>query len=136
MAFPNDVRDHQVRAASHSHHVAVSASATVFSGDGTAHIIAEPHQITLENRECCFHSGGLIKANGEDVITGTTIKITPERGKNGTVCLKVFLEYTDVISQAEDSLRTQTNQPVTSARSNRVRSCVWAWENGIRNNSG
>jgi hypothetical protein len=41
-----------------------------------------------------------MKTNGEDVVTGTTIRITPERGKNGTIRLKVFLECTDVISPA------------------------------------
>jgi hypothetical protein len=87
-------------------------------------------------RECCFQFGGLVKINSEDVVTGTTIWITPQRGQNGTVCLKVFLEYTEVISQGRGQFENSDERPVRSARSNRVRSCVWAWENGIRNNSG
>jgi hypothetical protein len=76
----------------------------------TLSVVAEPRQVTLEKREAFFHSGGVTKFKDEEVETGITIKITPEKGENGTIRLTAFLQTNEVTSQTKDGLATQTNQ--------------------------
>jgi hypothetical protein len=76
----------------------------------TLSVVAYPRQVALEKEETSFHSGGSTKFKAEDVETGITIKITPEKGENGTIRLKAFLQTTEVTSQTKDGLVTHTNQ--------------------------
>jgi hypothetical protein len=78
--------------------------------EGTLKIVAEPHQVTLDKRESSFHSGGVEKIDGDEVRTGLTAKITPERSENGTIQLKVILKYTELLLSTEDHVLLQTNQ--------------------------
>src|SRR5947209_6292935 len=89
----------------------------LFEGDplgsreaGTLKIVAEPRQVTTEKRESSFHSGGIVKLDGDEVPFGVDVKLTPERGEEGTIRLKIVLEYTELLSHSEDSVQLQSDR--------------------------
>jgi hypothetical protein len=78
--------------------------------EGTLKIVAEPTIVTLEKQAASFQSGGVVKIDGDDVQTGLTGKFTPEGAAGGTIRLSACFNYTQILSEKENSLQLQTNQ--------------------------
>jgi hypothetical protein len=78
--------------------------------DNTQNIVSYPRIVTLEKQQANVQSGQNVKLDSDEVFVGTKLQVTPERTKEGTIRLSVLFEYTDVISEKEDSIQLQTNQ--------------------------
>jgi hypothetical protein len=78
--------------------------------DGTVHALSQPSMFTVEKQESRVQAGQTLKLDGEEVFSGTEMKITPQRGKEGTIRLSMVFKYTEIVSEKEDSLLLQTNE--------------------------
>ena len=82
---------------------------------GTIQCLSQPQMWLTDKQEGTASSGQRVKVNGEEVLVGTTVKITPvtgkdANGKDGSIQLKCFFEYSQVVSCFGDELVLQATQ--------------------------
>jgi hypothetical protein len=78
--------------------------------DKSQEFLSQPQVVAVENQATNVQIGQIEKVDKDEVFVGLKLQVKPERAKEGTIRLSMVFEYTEVLSEKEDSLLLQTNQ--------------------------